>query len=92
MTTHLTSLTDEQLFDHAVDAIWRAAEGESRGGHDASYNTAMGFLAESNRRLVAAGHKEYCEAGIYSRAFEKATAEHAGRQPQEKTCTCGASR
>jgi hypothetical protein len=89
---HLTSLTDEQLFDHAVDAIWRAAEGESPGGHDASYNTAMDFLAESNRRLVEAGHKEHCESGIYSRAFEQATAEHAFRNPQPKSCRCRAGR
>jgi hypothetical protein len=89
---HLTTLTDEQLFDRAVDAIWAGAAGESRGGDDASYNTAMDFLAESNRRLIEAGHKEYCEAGVYSAAFEKATAEHSGRQPQEKTCTCGARR
>jgi hypothetical protein len=88
----IAALTDEQLFNRAVKAIWNAAAGESRGGDRATYDAAMDLLEESNRRLAASGHEKYCESGIYSRAYEQATAEHAYREPQPKSCTCGAGR
>lgn len=89
---NLTAVSDTDLFDLTVKAIWRAAVGESQGGHDPSYDNAMDLLAESNRRLDAAGHEEYCKSGVYSRAFEQATAEHAYRTPEPQGCTCGADR
>lgn len=86
----LSELTNEQLLREAIKAIQDGALGESRGGDDASYEQAMTFLAESDRRLVAAGHHRRCQSGLYSRAFEAATAQHAGREPRLLACSCGA--
>jgi hypothetical protein len=85
----LKTMSDDKLFDECVSAIWRAAAGESRGGDDPSYNHAMELMDESLRRQVEAGHTSRCRAGIYNRAFEKATANHSGRPVEEIECGCG---
>ena len=69
----------------------RAVVGESRGGDEASYNEAMRYLAESQRRLLADGHTKQCGSGVYSEAFEIALAKHSGREPRVRACTCGKS-
>lgn len=84
----LVSMSDQQLHDTAVAAIWRAAAGEANGGDDASYRDATELMEESKRRLVAAGHNRNCGGGIYDQAYEQATAEHAYRTPEPRLCTC----
>jgi hypothetical protein len=86
------TMGDDVLFEACASAIWRAAEGEARGGDDRSYNYAMELMAESQRRHEAAGHTKRCRSGIYTRAFEKVTANHAGRPVEEIVCDCGAER
>jgi hypothetical protein len=82
---NLTDMTDDQLFDETVRVIWRAAAGSTP-----SYNYATTeLLPESQHRLEAAGHDKWCAAGIYARAYEKATAEHASRTPDYSSCSCG---
>jgi hypothetical protein len=87
----VTHLSDADLFTECVAAIGRAAVGESRGGDEASYQHAMGLLAESDRRHVAAGHDRRCVSSVYQRAFAQATADHAGRTVEPLLCTCAKS-
>jgi hypothetical protein len=82
------TMSDDVLFEACVGAIRRAAVGESQGGDPRSYNYAMELMAESQRRLTAAGHGSRCRSGAYTRAFEEATARHAGREPEPRLCTC----
>ncbi len=85
-------LSDEGLFTETVTAINRAAASESQGGDDATYNYAMILMAESQRRLVESGHDRNCGSGIYSQAYEQATADYAYRVATPQGCTCGANR
>jgi hypothetical protein len=82
-------MSEDELFEVTTDAILQAALGESRGGDQPSYDHAMELMAESQRRLTEDGHGERCQSGVYSRAFEKVTATHAGRKPEPQLCGCG---
>lgn len=86
----LGEMTDEQLLREAAKAVQRAARGEANGGDNETYVRAMQFKVESDKRLTAAGHDKRCQSGIYSLAFEQATAQHAGREPRLLACSCGA--
>jgi len=87
----VTCLSDADLFTESVTAIERAAVGECRGGGESWYQYAMGLLAESERRHVAAGHDRRCVSSIYQRAFAQATAAHADRPAELLLCTCAKS-
>ncbi|BAL87224.1 hypothetical protein AMIS_20040 [Actinoplanes missouriensis 431] len=80
----MTALTDDDLYAETVTAIRRAAQGEANGGDDASYNHAMDMLAESQRRLINAGHDKWCASGIYDRAFVEASGIS-----KDTDCSCG---
>lgn len=84
----LMDLDDAQLLEAAVSAIQAAARGESLGGDELSYEHAMAVMAESDRRLLEAGHNRRCGAGIYSQAFEQVTAAHSGHPLRAARCTC----
>lgn len=86
----ITRMSDEELLAESVKAIRWAARGEAEGGNDVSYAYAMQLLAESNRRLVADGHRKGCTVGVYAKAYEQVTAHHAQRPPIPLTCCCGA--
>lgn len=90
----LSELSDGQLLTEAIEAIQNGAEGEAQGGDEVSYGRALEFLAESVRRLIAAGHSRRCRSGIYHRAYEIVTARHSHGQPVEPielVCSCGAA-
>jgi hypothetical protein len=87
-TTDLSRLSDDDLLIGAALAIRLAAQGEANGGDNDTYVRAMQFKVESDKRLVANGHDKRCHSGIYSQAYEAATAAHENRQPAEVLCTC----
>lgn len=54
----LAALTEDELFIATVRVVQRAAQGEANDGDEVSYDIAMQFMAESNRRLIAQGPPE----------------------------------
>lgn len=82
----LSQIADETLLDMCERAIWASVSQP----HDSTpeYDRAMEFMAESQRRLVAAGHDERCRRGVYEQAYENATAQLSWRTPETLTCTC----
>lgn len=88
---NIAMLTEDELFIATTRAIQRAAQGEADGGDEPSYTIAMDHLAESDRRLVAQGHEQRCRIGVYTQAYEAATALHNNdRTPRTLVCNCGA--
>jgi hypothetical protein len=83
-----TQMSDDLLFNTTVDAITRAAYDENSGNDSGAYEQAMDLMRESRRRLTEAGHDQWCQDDIYTRAHREAMARQLGHAAEPTECTC----
>jgi hypothetical protein len=90
-TRKLQHLSDKDLFDECLRAIYGSALGNSfRGNWEHEHFKASACHHEAGRRHRAAGHSKDCLADtIYGRAHRQLMKEHGYSTQPPRGCTCG---